>query len=76
MTRSPSTRVIGPGFLGVIESHALSLGGETMLAEKFILLLEALLKSDQYPNDGSVRVKSQTPHVPIELPKRMMSHGL
>ena len=47
-----------------------------MLAEKFILLLEALLKSDQYPNDGSVRVKSQTPHVPIELPKTRMSHGL
>jgi hypothetical protein len=37
-----------------------------MLAEKFILVLEALLKSSQYP-DGSVRVKSTSPHVPVEL---------
>ena len=40
-----------------------------MLAEKFMLVLEALLKRDQFL-DGSVRVKSQTPHVPIELPKK------
>jgi hypothetical protein len=36
-----------------------------MLAEKFILVLEALLKSSQYP-DRSVRVKSTSPHVPVE----------
>jgi hypothetical protein len=40
-----------------------------MLAEKFILILEALLKSSQYP-DGSVRVKSTAPHVPVELPAK------
>jgi hypothetical protein len=40
-----------------------------MLAEKFILILEALLKSSQYP-DGSVRVKSTSPHVPVELPAK------
>jgi hypothetical protein len=40
-----------------------------MLAEKFILILEALLKSSQY-GDGSVRVKSTLPHVPVELPTK------
>jgi hypothetical protein len=40
-----------------------------MLAEKFILMLEALLKSSQYP-DGGVRVKSTSPHVPVELPAK------
>jgi hypothetical protein len=40
-----------------------------MLAEKFILVLEALLKSSQYP-DGSERVKSTSPHVPVELPPK------
>jgi len=43
-----------------------------MLAEKFILLLEALLKSSQIP-DGSVRVKSASPHVPVELPTKKYS---
>jgi hypothetical protein len=42
-----------------------------MLAEKFMLLLEALLKSFRYP-DGSVRVNSQSPHVPIELPSKKL----
>ena len=40
-----------------------------MLAEKFILMLEALLKSSQYP-DGGVWVKSTSPHVPVELPAK------
>jgi len=40
-----------------------------MLAEKFILLLEALIKSAQYP-DGSYRVKNTSPHVPVELPTK------
>jgi hypothetical protein len=39
-----------------------------MLAEKFILFLEALLKSNRYP-DGSVRARSSSPHVPIEPPQ-------
>jgi len=38
-----------------------------MLAEKFILVLEALLK--QY-FDGSVRVESKTPHIPVRLPTK------
>jgi hypothetical protein len=38
-----------------------------MLAEKFILVLEALIRSSQYP-DGSVRAKSPSPPVPIEPP--------
>ena len=37
-----------------------------MLAEKFFLLLETL-KSHAYPN-GSQRVVSTSPHVPIKLP--------
>jgi hypothetical protein len=40
-----------------------------MLAEKFILVLEALLTISQYP-DGSVRIKSSSPHVPVELPTK------
>jgi hypothetical protein len=40
-----------------------------MLAEKFILVLEALLKSNQYP-DGGERVRSPSSHVPITLPTK------
>ena len=41
-----------------------------MLAETFILLLEALVKSsgNTYP-DGSTRVVSSSPHVPAKLPR-------
>jgi hypothetical protein len=38
-----------------------------MLAEKFFLLLETL-RSHSYP-DGSPRVASTAPHVPIKLPR-------
>lgn len=38
-----------------------------MLAEKFFLLLETL-KSHSHP-DGSPRVVSNVPHVPIKLPR-------
>jgi hypothetical protein len=38
-----------------------------MLAEKFFLLLENLIRSRFYPG-GSVRVVSTSPHVPIKLP--------
>jgi hypothetical protein len=40
-----------------------------MLAEKFLLVLEALMRSSPYP-DGSPQVKSTSPHVPIELPMK------
>lgn len=40
-----------------------------MLAEKFFLYLEALIKS-QANADGSPRVISTTPHVPVKLPER------
>jgi hypothetical protein len=40
-----------------------------MLAEKFILLIEALVKSDgRTHQDGSPRVVSSSPHVPVTLP--------
>jgi hypothetical protein len=39
-----------------------------MLAEKFFLLLETLIKSRTYP-DGSPRVVSTSPHIPVELPR-------
>jgi hypothetical protein len=40
-----------------------------MLAEKFFLYLEALIKS-QVRADGSPRVISTAPHVPVKLPAR------
>jgi hypothetical protein len=43
-----------------------------MLAEKYILLLEALRRSppDRSPgySDGSPRVVSSSPHIPVKLP--------
>jgi hypothetical protein len=39
-----------------------------MLAEKFILYLEALIKSQQTHSDGSPKVISTSPHVPLKLP--------
>ena len=38
-----------------------------MLAEKFIIFLEALRKSERY-QDGSIRVASTSPHVPTTQP--------
>jgi len=40
-----------------------------MLAEKFFLYLEALIKS-QAQGDGSPHVISRSPHVPVRLPER------
>jgi hypothetical protein len=42
--------------------------GLTMLAEKFFLYLEALIKSQQTHSDGAPRVISMSPHVPVKLP--------
>jgi hypothetical protein len=39
-----------------------------MLAEKFFLYLEALIKSQQTHPDGSPKVSSSSPHVPVKLP--------
>lgn len=39
-----------------------------MLAEKFFLYLEALIKRQQTHTDGSPKVISTSPHVPIKLP--------
>jgi hypothetical protein len=41
--------------------------GLTMLAEKFFLYLEALIKSQQTHSDGAARVISSSPHVPVKL---------
>jgi hypothetical protein len=43
-----------------------------MLAEKFFLYLEALIKSQQglAYTDDSPRVISSSPHVPMKLPER------
>jgi len=38
-----------------------------MLAEKYILLLETLIGNRTHP-DGSPRVVSTSPHVPVKLP--------
>jgi hypothetical protein len=42
---------------------------EDMLAEKFMLFLEALISANKrdYP-DGAPRVVSTSPHVPVKLP--------
>ena len=42
--------------------------GLIMLAEKFFLYLEALIKSQHTHSDGSPRVISSSPHVPVRLP--------
>jgi hypothetical protein len=39
-----------------------------MLAEKFFLYLETLIESRKAYADGSPRVVSESPHVPIRLP--------
>lgn len=43
-----------------------------MLAEKFFLFLEALIKSQQglTYTDGGPRVISNSTHVPVKLPER------
>jgi hypothetical protein len=43
-----------------------------MLAERFILVLELLLKSQSQPtySDGAPRVLSSSHHVPVKLPAR------
>ena len=38
-----------------------------MLAEKFFLVLETLIRGREYP-DGSPRVVSTSAHVPVKLP--------
>ena len=40
-----------------------------MLAEKFFLYLEALIKSQNHA-DGSPRVISSSPHVPVKMAER------
>ena len=39
-----------------------------MLAEKFMLYLEALIKSQNSHADGAPRVVSNSPHVPVNMP--------
>lgn len=41
-----------------------------MLAEKFILVLESLLRGGRSYPDGSPRVVSTSPHVPVTLPSQ------
>ena len=38
-----------------------------MLAEKFFLVLESLIRGDSTYPDGSTRVISTSPHVPVKL---------
>jgi hypothetical protein len=41
-----------------------------MLSEKFFLVLETLLRSNDTQPDGSTRVVSMSLHVPIKLPEK------
>ena len=38
-----------------------------MLAEKFVLLLESLIRNQVHP-DGGPRIVSSSPHIPVKLP--------
>jgi hypothetical protein len=54
-------------------------GVRSMLAEKFILVIEALIKGESYSaptySDGAPRVVSSSPHVPVVLPERFLREG-
>ena len=39
-----------------------------MLSEKFFLVLETLIRTSRTYPDGSPRVVSSSPHVPVKLP--------
>jgi hypothetical protein len=41
-----------------------------MLAEKFFLVLESLIRGDRTFPDGNPRVISTSPHVPVQLPNQ------
>jgi hypothetical protein len=41
-----------------------------MLAEKFFLVLESLIRGDRTYPDGSPRVISTSPHVPMTVPSQ------
>jgi hypothetical protein len=41
-----------------------------MLAEKFFLVLETLIRASQTYPDGAPRIVSTAPHVPLNLPRR------
>jgi len=52
--------------------EAITSGGRAMLAEKFILLLESMIRGQTYSSethsDGSPRIVSSSRHVPVKLP--------
>jgi hypothetical protein len=41
-----------------------------MLSEKFFLVLESLIRGDRPYPDGSPRIISTSPHVPMMLPSQ------
>ena len=41
-----------------------------MLAEKFFLVLETLIRASQTYPDGAPRIVSTAPHVQLNLPRR------
>ena len=45
-----------------------------MLAEKFMLYVETLIRRQAY-SDGSPRVVSSSPHVPVKLPSTTGKSG-
>lgn len=41
-----------------------------MLAEKFFLVLESLIRGDRIYPDGSPRIISTSAHIPVKLPSQ------
>ncbi|AND89794.1 hypothetical protein ACVME8_006721 [Bradyrhizobium diazoefficiens] len=50
--------------------EAITNEGDAMLAEKFFLVLESLIRGGRTYPDGSPRVISTSPHIPVKLPDR------
>jgi hypothetical protein len=57
----------GPAGAVIMLSKSPTRGEAAMLAEKFFLVLETL---KSHASDGSVRIVSTTPRVPIKLPTK------
>ena len=72
--KKPFSRLLEDGpkpWFGIMARSKCREWGTAMLAEKFFLMLESLIKTQgQTHSDGSPRIVSTSPHVPVQLPTR------